>query len=447
MLMKARPNRRFALTESVVVPLYGVAFLIVLSLLVGLSVAVYNKAFVDVVHVTLKTDRIGNQLAPPADVKVRGLIVGEVRKVRSDGAGATLELALKPESIGLIPQNVSARLLPKTLFGEKYVDLVLPDQPAPRSLRAGDVIPQDRSRVAIELEKVLDDLLPLLRTIKPEKLSATLNALATGLEGRGDQLGANLELVNDYFTQLNTKLPMIQADLALLADVTAIYADAAPDLLRLLRNQAVTAQTFAEKADVYASFLASTTAFANTTRTVVSENEQRIIRLAAVSRPTLGVLAKYSPMYPCLLAGLRHSQSTDPKSPGALGAIFNKGYFHITLEIVHQREQYTRADRPEWRDKRGPNCYHLPSPPFGQERPWPGTKFRDGTEDSPNTSSAKSMSAALVDPTSGYAGTPEEHAVVSALLGPAMGGGPDNVPEIATLLYGPMARGTEVRQS
>ena len=38
-------------------------------------------------HVTLKTDSIGNQLAPPADVKLRGMIVGEVRNVSSNGAG------------------------------------------------------------------------------------------------------------------------------------------------------------------------------------------------------------------------------------------------------------------------------------------------------------------------------------------------------------------------
>ena len=38
---------------------------LVLALLVGLSVAVYNKAFTDVVHVTLQTDQVGNQLSPP----------------------------------------------------------------------------------------------------------------------------------------------------------------------------------------------------------------------------------------------------------------------------------------------------------------------------------------------------------------------------------------------
>jgi phospholipid/cholesterol/gamma-HCH transport system substrate-binding protein len=446
--MKARGRRRrsLALTQAVVRPLYGVAFLIVLTLLLGLSVAVYQKAFIDVVPVTLKTDRIGNQLAPPADVKIRGLIVGEVRKVRSDGTSATIEMALDPDSVGLIPANVSARLLPKTLFGEKYVDLVLPEQPAPRPIRAGDVIPQDRSSVAIELEQVLDDLLPLLRTIKPEKLSATLNALATGLEGRGDALGENLVGVKRYFEQLNPKLPAIQENLRLLADVTTIYADAVPDLLRLLRNTAATSRTFAEQADVYAGFLAATTQFATTTRAVVRENEDRIIRLAAASRPVLAVLAKYSPEYPCLLEGLRHSQSTDPNSAGALGAIFNKGYFHITLEIVPQQPAYQPGDEPQWRDKRGPNCFGLPHPPYSQKNPYPGVQFRDGTEDSPSPNQGRALTQALVDPTSGYAGTAEEQGVVAALLGPQMGG-PDAVPGVATLLWGPMVRGTEVRQS
>ena len=53
--------------------------------------------------------------------------------------------------------------------------------------------------MAIELEKVFDDLLPLLRTVQPEKLSMTLNALASALEGRGTQLGNNLVLVDTYF--------------------------------------------------------------------------------------------------------------------------------------------------------------------------------------------------------------------------------------------------------
>ena len=83
MLMKAPSRARIG--QGVLLRTYGVVFLVVLALLVALTVAIYNKVFVEVVHVTLQTDRVGNQLAPPADVKLRGMIVGEVRDVRSDG--------------------------------------------------------------------------------------------------------------------------------------------------------------------------------------------------------------------------------------------------------------------------------------------------------------------------------------------------------------------------
>ena len=140
---------------------YGVAFLVVVALLLSLSIASFNKVFTDVVDVTLETNRIGSQLQEASDVKIRGLIVGEVRTITPHGDGVTLGLALKPDMVGLIPAKVSARLLPKTLFGERYVDLVPPAGASGRSLRAGDVIPQDRTTVAIELEKVFEDLLPL----------------------------------------------------------------------------------------------------------------------------------------------------------------------------------------------------------------------------------------------------------------------------------------------
>ncbi|WP_460966895.1 MlaD family protein, partial [Pedococcus soli] len=141
---------------------YGVAFLLVVGLLLSLSVASYAQVFTPVVRVTLETDRIGSQLQTAADVKIRGVIVGQVRSIESTGDGARLGLALQAELAELVPANVHARLLPKTLFGERFVDLVPSAQPS-APIRAGDVITQDRSSVAIELEKVFADLLPLLR--------------------------------------------------------------------------------------------------------------------------------------------------------------------------------------------------------------------------------------------------------------------------------------------
>ena len=165
----------------------GVAFVLALALLVGLSVATFQKVFTSVVKVTLMAERIGNQLQSDSDVKIRGLIVGEVRSITSTGKGARIELALQPDQVAGIPVNVSARILPKTLFGERFVDLVIPASPSPKPIAEGDTIGQDHSSVAIELEQVFDNLLPLLRTVKPEKLAATLNALATALDGQRGQ--------------------------------------------------------------------------------------------------------------------------------------------------------------------------------------------------------------------------------------------------------------------
>src|SRR4051794_34560351 len=223
--------------------LQGVAFLVVLAALLGLSVATYQKAFTDAATVTLKTDTAGNQLQEASDVKVRGVIVGEVREVRADLDGASIELAIAPEHLGQIPADVTARLLPKTLFGERFVSLVPPENPSSRPLADGDVIGQDRTENAIELQRVIDDLLPLLQAVPPQQLSYTLGAVADALRDRGDKLGDNLTRVGSYVGDINTVMPQLQHDISALADVSDTYDSAADDLLGVLDNLSITNST------------------------------------------------------------------------------------------------------------------------------------------------------------------------------------------------------------
>jgi len=406
--------------------LYGVSFLAVIGLLLSLTVAIYQKAFTPVVKVSLETDSIGNQLEPSSDVKLRGLIVGEVRGVRADGDHATLDLALKPEDVGLIPANVNARLLPKTLFGEKYVDLVVLEQPATRHIQAGDVISQDRTKVGTEVQKVLADLLPLLRTVQPGELNATLSAFADALEGRGDAIGDNLTRADDYFAKLNPQLPTIKADISELADAAAVYGDAAPDILRILSNTVASSRTVLDKKAALDAFLTGTTTFAGTATGVLDENEQRLITLAKVSRPTLALLARYSPEYPCLLSGLAAFEPRDEQA-------FGGQHLHITLEVVLPRAAYHPGEEPKYADQSGPNCHGLPHP----QVPNPGTKLNDGT-------SASTGGSPLA---TGLVGTAAEQHVVNSLIAPVMGVPADQVPPVATLLFGPLARGTAVSLS
>ncbi len=436
---------------------YGVGFIAVVALLIGVSIAAFQQRFTSVVMVNLLTDRIGSQLQKSSDVKIRGLIVGEVRSIETTGKGATLKLALKPEMVGLIPANVSARLLPKTLFGERFVDLVAPTagasgtgaEPAGsapagtvgRHIAEGDTIGQDRTSVAIELEKVFDDLLPLLRTVEPEKLSMTLNALASALEGRGTKLGNNLVLVDSYFKQINPKLPVIKADISGLADLASTYAVAAPDLVRAATALITTSTTIVEKKDQLAGFLAGTAGFANTTADFLDANGERIIQVGRVQRPTVEMLAKYSPQYPCIATAMvnwlpRIDEAWRDKS------------FHIELEITQQRPAYKPGEEPRWGENRGPSCQGLPGRVGTQEHPWSGNHFDDGTNHSGSGAGsalpsifAGTSGLGIAETDSGLAGTEQEQQVVAALLGR------DGHPSaITTLLAGPMMRGTVVNQ-
>ena len=111
---------------------------------------------------------------------------------------------------------MTARIEPKTLFGEKYVALQIPEQPATDHIQAGDTI--KRSVVATEVEETLNDLYPLLRTVQPAELNKTLTALATALEGRGDRLGENLVTLDSYLKRINPQIPALVEDLRLLSE-------------------------------------------------------------------------------------------------------------------------------------------------------------------------------------------------------------------------------------
>jgi virulence factor Mce-like protein len=426
----------------------GVAFLVVIALLVALSVALYTKAFTPVVTVALKTDRVGNQLSTHADVKLRGIRVGEVRRIESSGQGATIELALSTGTAHLIPSDVSAQLLPKTLFGEKEVDLIASPDSSARPIRDGDVITQDRSETSIETERVLNDFLPLLHSLKPAQLSLTLNAVATGLRGRGDQLGHNFAINADYFRALNPELPAIMEDFRGLADVTESYAAASSDLLRLIDNSAAASRNLVDQKEELATFLASTSTFAASADDFLRINDKSLIDLAAQSRPMLQLYAQYSPQYACMLNTLPKQEIVGEKAFGGL-----QPGLHITLEVAQDQGAYLPGDEPKFREDRGPTCFGLtgkpvvPMPAYyepkdgycdAEEQAEPGVQTGNchGGAAPPGGVSAR----AIDDPVLAL-GSPDQQAAVGAAVAPVLQLAPGDVPDIATLLFGPIARG------
>jgi len=434
------------LPEKVRFRIFGVAFMVVVVMFLALVVAFYNKAFTPVVNVKVDTDRAGLNLLQRSDVKVRGLIVGEVRGVHTNGTGAQLDLAIDPGKAKLIPANAQARLLPKTLFGEKYVDLEIPAQPTGR-LRDGTVIQQDKSQAAVEIDKVLDDVLPVLKAVQPEKLNATLNALATALQGRGDQLGQTLDQADYLLKQVNPKLGTLMYDIRALADVSDIYNDAAPDLLRTLRNLNVTSQTVVDEKTTIEQLIPTTTAVSDKANRFVSDNTNKIIGVNIASLDALKLAATYSPELPCVFQGLMRLK---PRIESAIGG--RNPMLNLTVEIVKPRPPYKYpTDKVKVQDQRGPNCYGLPNNP---KVPFPGMVELDGTQDdvwwntsgnstttqSTTANRGRALSGILVQPSS----QATELSTIKSVIAPLIKVPSNQVSDAAELVFGPVVKGGTV---
>jgi phospholipid/cholesterol/gamma-HCH transport system substrate-binding protein len=349
----------------------GVAFITVMAILVGLSIAIYDKAFSHPTVVTVKAEQAGLQLAKFGDVRRHGALVGHVQSIGNDGRTAVIKLALVPAEAKNIPENSSVEILPTTLFGQKYISLVDPKTPSGRAMSNGDVIPASRVETNVELQKILADLFPLLRSIRPADLSSTLYALATALRGRGTELGETFEKLDGYLTTMNVHLPTLQQDLVLLARVSKTYAIAAPDLVRLMRNATTTANTVTAKKAELKTFIDDVTGVGQTATRVLTDNEANLIKAPAVSAPILGLLDKYSPEFPCLIKGAA-------RYAGRLNQIFSRARVSQSMSLAAtQRRPYDQRDIPKYGEASGPKCYGLPYPKVPLEPP---VNFKNGTE-------------------------------------------------------------------
>jgi len=432
--------------------LLGIGFIVVVAALVSLSIALYNKAFTTVVRVQLVTDKLGNQLQVRGDVKVRGLIVGEIREITPTEQGSELELALDPDKVDLIPRNVSARFIPKTLFGDRYVALQIPADPETESLGEGDRIEQDKSAPAVELSQALDHLLPVLQAVQPQKLSTTLTAISTALEGRGEQVGRTLVDLGKLVEEINPHVPQLTHDLRALVEVSDTYTEAIPDFVDALSDLTVTSRTIAEqRANLEALFAELTTSSRNL-ESFLRANAGNLIRLADSSRETFELLAKYSPSYPCFL-----QQMASLIEPGSkvLGAGTNKPGLHATIEIVVNKGPYEPGkDEVEFDEHRGPRCYdpEQMGVPFPDQPP--DGPLQDGTSHGPAN---RTVEDGILPPANGTTGpssadapgtlpnSPAERDFLAQLLAPSLEMSPSQVPAWSSLLVGPLYRGAEVR--
>jgi len=348
-----------------------IGLLLVAALVFGL-LGIYLKLFKPVVEVTVMSDRAGLLLDKGSSVRAYGVPVGEVRGTRTAGNGQVeIKLALDPDKVDMISEDVDAVIRATTVFGAKFVELRVPADASDRPVSEGAVI--QAVDTTVEANDTFQHAMELIQAVSPRDLNNTLTQMATALEGRGEQLGAYLTQLNTYLTSLNRHLPTLAADIRLSRDVLGTYADVAPELIATADQGSTTAVTFSESAATMHAFLVDLTQTSRTVGIFLDSLEEPLVDMIVEGTPVTNLLRVYAPEIGCLLDNLsQHAHNTSKSLAGQDAGTQGRAGL-----LPGQPSYDPRVNLPKIVTGVGPICYPQPT----KAHPlFPHIRFDDGTQ-------------------------------------------------------------------
>jgi phospholipid/cholesterol/gamma-HCH transport system substrate-binding protein len=194
----------------------------------------------------------GQGLQSQSDVKVHGINIGHVRNVKLKDGRALVRMDI--DKGNHVPVDAKATIRPKTLFGEKFIDI----EPGPREATGPFLTDEGFVKNTVggfELEKVLTELYPILKAVKPEELATLLGTLADAGQGEGPAINrqiGNFATLADLQVRHDADLRQFLDDLALLSDE---LADRSGDLIGAARDLNVALPPINQRSDELAAFL------------------------------------------------------------------------------------------------------------------------------------------------------------------------------------------------
>jgi phospholipid/cholesterol/gamma-HCH transport system substrate-binding protein len=298
----------------------GLVALVSFGLVIALSVGLFRGSFTSTIPVTVLASRAGLVMDPDAKVKLLGVEVGRVSSIESRPDGqAALHLAIDPHQIALIPDNVAVDISSTTVFGAKYVHMMLPPKPSATPLRPGQVLPAQH--VTVEINTLFERLTSLLSAVEPGKLNATLTALSAAVD-HGTKLGQAFVDIDSLLRRLDPVLPTLEREFTLAPAVTGAYADAAPDLLTTVGNVTRTSRTLVDRQDDLDRLLLSATGLADIGTEVLGTNRQPLTDVLRVLLPTTDLLNRYREGLHCTLASFVPVAESPPSPvPGLIASL------------------------------------------------------------------------------------------------------------------------------
>ncbi|HLG00438.1 MAG TPA: MlaD family protein [Acidimicrobiia bacterium] len=288
----------------------------VITILIGLTVTIFfvstsfvavlysSGTFDDVQEITARFDTAGQGLIKGSDIKIRGVNVGTVKRVKLDDAGRAM-VTLRVGADERIPTDARAVVRPKTLFGEKFVDI----ETTPESEQRGPFL-EDGEELkdtvgSFELEKVLLGADRLLRAVDPAELAVILDTLAESSRGQGEAIKRqiqNWQKVADVFARHDADTRQFLDDFETLSGALARSGD---DVAALAANLNEFLPALNAQADDLDGFLDDAADVARDLADVFERAKPTLEKIVTEGGKTLSVLDKNRAQVPKLVVSLR----------------------------------------------------------------------------------------------------------------------------------------------
>lgn len=180
-------------------------------------------------------------LVAQSDVRVSGVRVGRVTDMGPDGKGGT-RVQMMIDSGVRLRTDTHAIVRPKSLVGEKYVELVRSPGSSAPYMHPGYTIPRSQTSSAVEIDDVLNNMDPQTRA----DFSKSLQELGVAVDGRSADINAAIPGLADTAANLR---PLARTAEARQAEIDRILSDLAIIMQALADEQDALGQVV-DKGDI-----------------------------------------------------------------------------------------------------------------------------------------------------------------------------------------------------
>ncbi|WP_067653476.1 MCE family protein [Nocardia harenae] len=238
-------------------------------------------------------------LNPGDEVRIAGVRVGKVTKVAIvDRRMAEVEFELQDRD--WLPASTIATIRYRNLVGQRYIALDQGAGEQGRKLNAGDTIPVENTRAALNLTTLFNGFRPLFRTLTAEdvnKLSYEIIQVFQGEQGTiRDLVASTASLTNK------------------IADKDAVIGD-------LVRNLNVVLQTVNERNDQFDQLIVNTEALVSGLSEERNTVGQAVSSLAGLTDATSDLLVPTRPSLQGSIAGLNQLTGTINERSGEVNTV------------------------------------------------------------------------------------------------------------------------------